>query len=49
MKKAISVACAIFLLGVSTNAYMSAQTPKQIHIDGPKAMKLVSLLASGKR
>jgi hypothetical protein len=43
MKKAISLACAIFLLGAS----MNAQTPKQVHIDGAKALKLVSLLVSG--
>jgi hypothetical protein len=43
MKKVISLACAICLLG----AFASAQTPKQVHINGPKALKLVSLLVSG--
>ena len=43
MKMAISLVCPLFLLGTC----VSAQTPKQIHIDGPKALKLVSLLVSG--
>jgi hypothetical protein len=43
MKKVDSLACAICLLVT----FASAQTPKQVHINGPKALKLVSLLVSG--
>jgi hypothetical protein len=43
MNRLISLACATFLLSACANA----QTPKQVHINGPKAMRLVSLLASG--
>ncbi len=43
MKRANSPACAIFLLVT----FASAQTPKQVHVNGPKALKLVSLLVSG--
>jgi hypothetical protein len=43
MKRANSLACATLLLVT----FASAQTPKQVHVNGPKALKLVSLLVSG--
>jgi hypothetical protein len=47
MNRLTSVACATFLLSAWTSIQTSAQAPKQVHIDGAKAQKLVSLLVSG--
>jgi hypothetical protein len=43
MKKVISLACTMLLLGTCTNA----QTPKRIQLTGSKALQLVSLLVNG--
>jgi hypothetical protein len=43
MNKVTSLACIAFLL----TTWVSAQTPKRIHVTGSKAFRLVSLLASG--
>lgn len=47
MNRLISLACATFLLSAWTSAQTNAQVPKQVHVDGAKAQKLVSLLVSG--
>jgi hypothetical protein len=43
MKKVILFACAIYL----SITFTSAQTPKRVHINGPRAFRLVSLLVTG--
>ena len=43
MKKVVSRACTICL----SVTFATAQTPKRVHINGPKAFRLVSLLVTG--
>ncbi|WP_263416688.1 hypothetical protein [Terriglobus albidus] len=43
MKKLIQLICLVLVFDIS----MDAQAPKRVHVTGPKALQLISLLISG--